>query len=62
MYSGLTIGIDGGAVQDVIRNRLRRAFIVVTPLTVGGKLRYFLWRSCPPVNSDSDSNGNTLAK
>ena len=56
-------GIDGGAVQDVIRNRLSRAFIIATALIVGGQMMYFFCGiGCQPVNSDSDSNGNTLAK
>ena len=47
MYSVLRKGIDGGAVQDVIRNRLSRAFIIATALIVGGQMMYFLWRRLP---------------
>jgi hypothetical protein len=42
MYAVLTKGIDGGAVQDVIGNRLSRAFIVAAALIVGGQIMYFL--------------------
>ena len=62
MYTVLRKGIEGGAVQDVIRNRLSRAFIIATALIVGGQMVFFCGGGCQPVNSDSDSNGNTLAK
>ena len=41
MYFVLRKGIEGGPVQDVIRNRLSRAFIIATALIVGGQMVYF---------------------
>ncbi len=41
MYFVLRKRIEGGAVQDVIRNRLSRTFIIATALIVGGQMVYF---------------------
>jgi hypothetical protein len=43
-------GIDGGAVQDVVRNRLSRAFIIATALIVGGQMMYFFVESAASLS------------
>ena len=50
MYAVLRKGIDGGAVQDVIRNRLSRAFIIATALIVGGQMMYFIMEAAASLS------------